>query len=240
MEHLFAFFNASARHLDPKTRFLISVVTKVISGSKRGVRQYVMRALESGARPDEVLDAVLCAYPCAGLTKVVDAMDVILGMGIPGIGLEEAAAAPPRETPAAPAGGPGEAPRSPSTAVAAPSSPQSPSGRAVEEAPGPAGEREWIPAGRLSDLKPGAGARVIVGDRDIALFLVDGEVFAVENRCPHRGGSLSDGTVAGGIVSCPLHGWRYDLRTGRCPERTGVMIRSYPIRREGDQVLVGI
>ncbi len=84
VEHLLQFFAESARHLDPKTRFLISVVTKVIAGSQRGMRQYVKRALEAGASPDEIIDSVLCAYPCAGLTKVVDAIDTILEMEIPG------------------------------------------------------------------------------------------------------------------------------------------------------------
>ena len=80
MEHLLAFFRESARHLDPKTRFLISVVTKVINFSPRGLRQYIPRAVREGASPDEVMDAILCAYPAAGLTKVVDAIDVRIGL----------------------------------------------------------------------------------------------------------------------------------------------------------------
>lgn len=77
MQHLLAFFRESGRHLDPKTRFLISVVTKVINFSPRGLRQYIPRALREGATRDEVLDAILCAYPAAGLTKVVDAVEVL-------------------------------------------------------------------------------------------------------------------------------------------------------------------
>jgi nitrite reductase/ring-hydroxylating ferredoxin subunit/alkylhydroperoxidase/carboxymuconolactone decarboxylase family protein YurZ len=76
MQHLLAFFRESGKHLDPKTRFLISVVTKVINFSPRGLRQYLPRAVKEGASRDELLDAILCAYPAAGLTKVVDAIEV--------------------------------------------------------------------------------------------------------------------------------------------------------------------
>ena len=62
MQHLLAFFRESARHLDPKTRFLISVVTKVVNLSERGLRQYIPRAIREGATPDEVLDAILDTF----------------------------------------------------------------------------------------------------------------------------------------------------------------------------------
>ena len=84
VSHLLRFFRESGRHLEPRTRFLISIVTKVINLSPRGLQQYVRRALDEGASPDEIIDAVLCAYPCAGLTRVVDALDVILDMKLPG------------------------------------------------------------------------------------------------------------------------------------------------------------
>jgi nitrite reductase/ring-hydroxylating ferredoxin subunit/alkylhydroperoxidase/carboxymuconolactone decarboxylase family protein YurZ len=82
MSHLLSFFKESGKHLEPKTRFLISVVTKVINYSPRGLRQYIRRAMEAGASKDEVLDAILCSYPCAGLTKVCDAATVYLDMGL--------------------------------------------------------------------------------------------------------------------------------------------------------------
>ena len=77
MQHLLAFFRESGRHLDPKTRFLISIVTKVVRLSPRGLRQYIPRAMREGASRDEILDAILCAYPAAGLTNVLDAVQVL-------------------------------------------------------------------------------------------------------------------------------------------------------------------
>jgi nitrite reductase/ring-hydroxylating ferredoxin subunit/alkylhydroperoxidase/carboxymuconolactone decarboxylase family protein YurZ len=82
MQHLLAFFRESGQHLDPKTRFLISIVTKVVRLSERGLRQYIPRAIREGATPDEVLDAILCAYPAAGLTNVIDAVQVLRSLDL--------------------------------------------------------------------------------------------------------------------------------------------------------------
>lgn len=76
MHFLLSFFRESGKHLDPKTRFLISVVTKVVNLSPRGLRQYIPRAMNEGATRDEIIDAILCAYPAAGLTNVVEAIQV--------------------------------------------------------------------------------------------------------------------------------------------------------------------
>ena len=106
VRHLLKFFGESGRNLEPRTRFLISIVTKVINFSPRGLQQYVPRALKEGATADEIIDAVLCSYPCAGLTRVVDALDVILDMGLPGFEMPgEQEESPAEEAPADPAGG---------------------------------------------------------------------------------------------------------------------------------------
>ena len=83
MGHLLSFFRESGRHLDPKTRFLISIVTKVVNFSPRGLRQYIPRAMREGASRDEVIDAILCAYPAAGLVNVVDAIQVLRSLDLP-------------------------------------------------------------------------------------------------------------------------------------------------------------
>ena len=95
MQYLLAFFRESARHLDPKTRFLISVVTKVVNLSERGLRQYIPRAIREGATPDEVLDAILCAYPAAGLTNVIDAVQVLRSLDLDGLETASAATGEP-------------------------------------------------------------------------------------------------------------------------------------------------
>jgi len=79
----FSFLKESGKHLDPKTRSLISVITKIDSQTERGLRQYLPRALRDGATPDEVLDAILMAFPTLGLAKITWAIDIMLDMDIP-------------------------------------------------------------------------------------------------------------------------------------------------------------
>jgi nitrite reductase/ring-hydroxylating ferredoxin subunit/alkylhydroperoxidase/carboxymuconolactone decarboxylase family protein YurZ len=82
--HYFAFLKDAGKHLDPKTRNLISVITKVHAQTDRGFRQYLRRALREGCTPVEVLDALLMAFPALGLAKIIWAVDIILEMKLPG------------------------------------------------------------------------------------------------------------------------------------------------------------
>jgi nitrite reductase/ring-hydroxylating ferredoxin subunit/alkylhydroperoxidase/carboxymuconolactone decarboxylase family protein YurZ len=83
MSHYFAFLKDCGRHLDPKTRDLISIITKVHAQTELGFRQYLGRALRDGCSPAEVLDALLMAFPALGLAKIVWAVDIILAMDLP-------------------------------------------------------------------------------------------------------------------------------------------------------------
>lgn len=94
MGHYFRFLKAAGSRLDPKTRSLISVITKVHAQTESGLKQYTKRALADGASSGEILDALLMAFPALGLTKIVWAIDVLMEAGIPGFSLEEAPAAP--------------------------------------------------------------------------------------------------------------------------------------------------
>lgn len=81
--HYFAFLKDAGKHLDPKTRNLISVITKVHAQTERGLHQYLRRALRDGCTAQEVLDALLMAFPALGLAKIIWAVDVILAMKLP-------------------------------------------------------------------------------------------------------------------------------------------------------------
>jgi nitrite reductase/ring-hydroxylating ferredoxin subunit/alkylhydroperoxidase/carboxymuconolactone decarboxylase family protein YurZ len=83
MKAYFRFLKDAGTHLDPKTRNLISVITKVHAQTENGLRQYLKRALREGASADEVIDALLMAFPALGLAKIVWAVDVILRMDLP-------------------------------------------------------------------------------------------------------------------------------------------------------------
>lgn len=84
MKSYFRFLKLAGNSLDPKTRSIISVLTKVAAQTESGLRQYLPRALRDGATPDEILDALLMAFPMLGLTKITWAIEIILDMDIPG------------------------------------------------------------------------------------------------------------------------------------------------------------
>lgn len=68
-----------------------------------------------------------------------------------------------------------------------------------------------------TDLPPGACTSFELPDgNELAVYHVDGEFYATENFCPHKGARLSEGTLCGHIIECGLHGWQFDVRTGEC------------------------
>ncbi len=79
----FQFLKEAGKHLDTRTRDLISVITKVDAQTEAGFRQYLSRALRNGASANEILDALLMAFPTLGLAKIVWAVDILLDMDIP-------------------------------------------------------------------------------------------------------------------------------------------------------------
>lgn len=83
MTSYFTFLKRAGDHLDPKTRDLISVITKVAVQTEGGFRQYLTRALRNGCTPNEVIDALLMAFPVLGLAKIVWATEILLEMDIP-------------------------------------------------------------------------------------------------------------------------------------------------------------
>jgi len=89
----------------------------------------------------------------------------------------------------------------------------------------------WIDIGELADI-PVRGARVVTTSRgDIAVFrAADGTVFAVDDKCPHKGGPLSQGIVHGHSVTCPLHNWVIDLETGEARGADEGCTRMIPVR----------
>ena len=97
MAAYFAFMKDAGSRLDPKTRNLISVITKVHARTENGLKQYLKRALREGATAEEVVDALLMAFPALGLANIVWAIDVILKMELPEFPRVPAVAAPTAE-----------------------------------------------------------------------------------------------------------------------------------------------
>jgi nitrite reductase/ring-hydroxylating ferredoxin subunit len=73
----------------------------------------------------------------------------------------------------------------------------------------------WVKVADVEDCPAGAACQVVADDRVMALFHVGEEFHALDGVCPHQGGPLGKGKLAGCIVTCPWHGWQFDVRTGR-------------------------
>jgi nitrite reductase (NADH) small subunit/3-phenylpropionate/trans-cinnamate dioxygenase ferredoxin subunit len=93
---------------------------------------------------------------------------------------------------------------------------------------------------KVQDLLEGEGKAVAVGKKILAVFRVNGQVFAIDDVCPHMGASLSSGYVEQGIVTCPWHAWRFRLNDGTWADNPRLKIGCYPVRVEGDNVQVQV
>ncbi len=101
-------------------------------------------------------------------------------------------------------------------------------------------EPKRVRIGAADDLPPGASKIFVVGERKFSVFNIDGELYAIEDRCPHRGASLGKGTLDGFVVTCPLHKWGFDLRTGQCEEQPGTELKRFEAFVTGDSLLLDI
>jgi nitrite reductase/ring-hydroxylating ferredoxin subunit len=99
----------------------------------------------------------------------------------------------------------------------------------------------FIDAAAAGDLPPGTMKCVAVGGRRLLLANVEGRFCATDDTCTHEDASLSTGVLKGGLVRCPLHGSRFDVRTGAVLEEPAeIDLRTYPVKVDGGRVLVGV
>ncbi len=101
-------------------------------------------------------------------------------------------------------------------------------------------ENEFKKVCSIKDLKEKEGKKFLVDDVEIAVFKIDGEIFAVNNVCPHQHSAIIyDGFVENCHVVCPAHGWEFDLRTGKL-KSGGKGLDSYETKIEGENVFVRV
>ena len=98
----------------------------------------------------------------------------------------------------------------------------------------------WTRIAAVDDCPPGEARELLVEDRIIALFQVDGRFYALDGICPHQGGPLGRGTLCGGIVTCPWHGWQFDVTTGRHQAKGALRQPSFPVKVEGQDIFVAV
>ncbi|MBT8447969.1 MAG: Rieske 2Fe-2S domain-containing protein [Gammaproteobacteria bacterium] len=194
MQPYFEFLKQAGSRLDPKTRALISVITKVTSRTETGFRQYLVRALRTGATAEEILDALLMAFPAIGLSGLVWAVDIISAMDIPEFRADAL-------------------------------------GRPVA----------WRRVAALSELDDGEAVSVSAEDGRLVYVVrrPGSEPVLYDGRCPHQMSALPSRLQQGMTLTCPAHGWKFDLAAGgACISGGKRGLRELPGKTE-DGVLYG-
>ncbi len=99
---------------------------------------------------------------------------------------------------------------------------------------------EQVRIAALADIPPGSSHELIAGGRVIALYNVEGTLYALDGVCPHAGGPLGKGQLDGCTVTCPWHGWQFDASTGQHCLTEAIRQPSFPVTIDGDDVLVDL
>jgi len=97
---------------------------------------------------------------------------------------------------------------------------------------------EWFDIAAESDCPPGSSIECVAGDRMVALANVDGVYHAIDGLCPHQGGPLGTGVLCNEILTCPWHGWQFDVTSGRHRYSQTVRQQVYEVRCEAGRILV--
>ena len=93
---------------------------------------------------------------------------------------------------------------------------------------------------KTSDIGEGAGKTFTIEGQTIAVFNKGGEIFAIEDTCKHKGGSLGEGKLDGDTITCPLHGWQYNITNGECLMNSQVKMKNFPVKVENGEISLGV
>nr|VFK30453.1 MAG: Ferredoxin subunit of nitrite reductase or a ring-hydroxylating dioxygenase [Candidatus Kentron sp. MB]VFK34411.1 MAG: Ferredoxin subunit of nitrite reductase or a ring-hydroxylating dioxygenase [Candidatus Kentron sp. MB]VFK76708.1 MAG: Ferredoxin subunit of nitrite reductase or a ring-hydroxylating dioxygenase [Candidatus Kentron sp. MB] len=188
----FAFLKEAGAHLDTRSRDLISVITKVAVQTDKGFRQYLSRALRNGASANEILDALLMAFPVLGLAKIVWAMEIILEMDIPDFYPENLQV-----------------------------------------------EKHWHEVMGVAEIEDGKVHYQKCDDRHLFVYRgsAGGEIRVYDSRCPHQVTDIPHLAVDGLKLTCPKHGWVFDISTGECVKKGTHPLRSLDTKVENDRLM---
>ncbi len=92
--------------------------------------------------------------------------------------------------------------------------------------------------GKIGDVPVGEGRVVDAAGETLALFNLGGTYYAIGNNCAHRGGPLGEGDLDGTIVTCPWHGWRWDVTTGANANNPAIRVPCFPVTVEQGEIFV--
>lgn len=95
---------------------------------------------------------------------------------------------------------------------------------------------DFVRVASMAEVAVGAGMTVDLNGRQVAIFNVDGTVYAIDNLCKHKSGPLAEGEVDGTTVTCPWHGWAYDITSGECLEDSECSVDKFEVKVEADEI----
>jgi 3-phenylpropionate/trans-cinnamate dioxygenase ferredoxin subunit len=99
---------------------------------------------------------------------------------------------------------------------------------------------DFVEAAELDEIPEGTGKAVTIADRAVAVFNVGGQIYAIDDTCPHAGASLGLGKLNGRVVTCGFHGMKIDVVTGCFPVSEGFAVASYPVMILAGKILVSL
>lgn len=100
---------------------------------------------------------------------------------------------------------------------------------------------DWVRIGTIDDIPVQGSRRVMNGETKIAVFRTAGDrIHALEDKCPHKAGPLSEGLVHDGCVTCPLHNWVISLETGAAQGADEGQTATYPVRLDGREIFLNL
>ena len=108
------------------------------------------------------------------------------------------------------------------------------------EPPSKSSPEHWVEVAKSDAIAEGAAIEVVVNGQILAVFRHQGKLHAMDGMCAHQGGPIADGTVSGGCVTCPWHGWQYELETGIQTINRQPLQKIYRVREASGVILVGM
>jgi 3-phenylpropionate/trans-cinnamate dioxygenase ferredoxin component len=99
---------------------------------------------------------------------------------------------------------------------------------------------DFVEVGRIDQIQPGTGSRFAVVGKEVAVFNVNGGLYAIADTCPHAGGALGMGKLDGKVVICPVHGMKFDVTTGCFAGTTHPGVASYPVNVADGKIMVDV
>ncbi len=97
---------------------------------------------------------------------------------------------------------------------------------------------QWVRVAGVEEIPPGTGKELAAAGRVVALFNVEGTFHALDGVCPHAGGPLGEGVLDGCVVTCPWHGWQFDVTSGRHCLNANLQHPKFPVRVEDGDIFV--